>query len=79
MFIPYSLWQEVYYFETWDYANIKKWEILEVKIHKEWVFILLSWSVISKRIENIYPNKNDIKEKLLQMAIWQVAKELELI
>lgn len=79
MFIPYQIGQEVYVFEKWTTADLKKWVIETISIYKTWAIsfqISWMWSWWFN-INEIYPCKWVAKQQLLEMWIARMSKILE--
>ena len=78
MFIPYDIWQEVYVVENTT-SNICLCKVSEIRVDSEWITIIVDgnmWTSFSKKIENVYPNKEEIKEALLKMILDRANNEL---
>ena len=71
MYIPYEIWDEIYYFSP-ESNKLIKWKILEFRISKEFQTVVTDkWTESSFQIDIIrcYPSKAVAKEELLQRAV----------
>lgn len=71
MYIPYEIWDKVYYFSP-ESNKLIKWTILEFRISKEFQKIITDqWIESSFEIDMLrcYPSKAVVKEELLQRAV----------
>lgn len=73
MYIPYEIWDEVYFFEQSSFNSLEKWKIEEFIIN-ETLIVKVSTTNTSKLFEalpihRIYPTKAVAKEDLLRRQL----------
>lgn len=74
MYIPYEIWDEVYFFKKYEFNTLQKWTIIEVNVSKEWTLLTIEWVMIDAiavtlRVDEVYPQKAIAKEELLRRVV----------
>lgn len=81
MFIPYSIWQEVYVFNKATIADLIKTRITSITVDISWVYVYVNQNDINHTnrisIEEVYPCSSIAKQELLEMSVGRISKALE--
>lgn len=74
MYIPYEIWDKVYFFEPYT-KNLNNWTIESITVSKDWTTYQVEWPKLTNNLSiglkthQIYHSKAVAKEELLQRAV----------